>query len=28
MLGMPIIISYSFFQKYFVEALASSGIKG
>lgn len=28
MLVLPIIISYSFFQKYFVEALASSGIKG
>jgi multiple sugar transport system permease protein len=28
LLALPIIIAYSFFQKYFIESMASSGIKG
>jgi multiple sugar transport system permease protein len=28
LLAMPVIIAYSFFQKYFIESMASAGIKG
>jgi multiple sugar transport system permease protein len=28
MLALPVIVAYSFFQKYFIESMASSGIKG
>jgi ABC-type glycerol-3-phosphate transport system permease component len=28
LLSLPVIIAYAFFQRYFIESMASSGIKG
>jgi ABC-type glycerol-3-phosphate transport system permease component len=28
MLAMPVIVAYTFFQRYFIESMASSGLKG
>jgi ABC-type glycerol-3-phosphate transport system permease component len=28
LLSLPIIIAYSFFQRYFIESMASTGLKG
>ena len=28
LLALPVIVAYSFFQRYFIESMASTGIKG
>jgi multiple sugar transport system permease protein len=28
LLSLPIIIAYTFFQRYFIESMASAGVKG